>query len=37
MSEDEKFRFKNEMQKLVDAGNKALEDSFAKKQKEITS
>lgn len=37
MSEDEKFRFKGEMQKLVDAGNKALEDSFTKKQKEITS
>ncbi len=36
MSEDEKFRFKADMQKLVDAGNKALEDNFAKKQKEIT-
>lgn len=36
MSEDEKFRFKAEMQKLVDAGNKSLEDIFAKKEKEIT-
>jgi len=36
MSEDERFRFKNEMQKLVDAGNKALEDIFTKKNKEIT-
>lgn len=35
MSEDEKFRFKAEMQKLVDAGNKSLEEIFAKKQKEI--
>lgn len=36
MSEDEKFRFKADMQKLIDAGNKALEEIFAKKQKEIT-
>ena len=36
MSEDERFRFKAEMQKLVDAGNKTLEDIFAKKEKEIT-
>jgi ribosome recycling factor len=36
MSEDEKFRFKAEMQKLVDAGNKSLEEIFAKKQKEIS-
>jgi ribosome recycling factor len=36
MSEDEKFRFKADMQKFVDAGNKALEDIFNKKQKEIT-
>lgn len=36
MSEDEKFRFKADMQKQIDAGNKALEDTFAKKQKEIT-
>lgn len=36
MSEDEKFRFKADMQKQIDAGNKTLEDIFAKKQKEIT-
>lgn len=36
MGEDEKFRFKAEMQKLVDAGNKALEEIFTKKNKEIT-
>ena len=37
MGEDDKFRFKGEMQKLVDAGNKALEDIFNKKNKEITN
>jgi ribosome recycling factor len=37
MSEDEKFRFKADMQKQIDAGNKALEDIFTKKQKEITT
>jgi ribosome recycling factor len=37
MGEDEKFRFKAEMQKLVDAGNKALEDLLAKKEKEISA
>lgn len=37
MSEDDKFRFKAEMQKLVDAGNKTLEESFTKKEKEINS
>ncbi len=37
MSEDEKFRFKAEMQKMIDAGNKTLEEVLAKKQKEITS
>jgi ribosome recycling factor len=36
MSEDERFRFKAEMQKLIDAANKALEDVFIKKEKEIT-
>lgn len=36
MSEDEKFRFKADMQKLVDAGNKTLEEIFNKKEKEIT-
>lgn len=37
MSEDEKFRFKAEMQKLVDAGNKSLEDTFNRKEKEIAN
>lgn len=36
MGEDEKFRFKAEMQKLVDAGNAALEAVLVKKEKEIT-
>ncbi len=36
MSEDERFRFKAEMQKLVDGGNVALEGVFVKKEKEIT-
>lgn len=36
MGEDDKFRFKAEMQKLVDAGNAAMEAVFAKKEKEIT-
>ena len=36
MGEDDKFRFKAEMQKLVDAGNVALEAVFVKKEKEIT-
>lgn len=36
MSEDERFRFKAEMQKFVDGGNKNLEDIFTKKEKEIT-
>jgi len=36
MGEDDKFRFKAEMQKLVDAGNSALEAVFVKKEKEIT-
>lgn len=35
MSEDEKFRFKGEMQKLIDAGVKTLDEIFAKKNKEI--
>lgn len=37
MGEDDKFRFKNEMQKIVDDGNKALETLFEKKEKEIAS
>ena len=36
MGEDDKFRFKGEMQKLVDAGNATLESTFSKKEKEIT-
>jgi ribosome recycling factor len=36
MGEDEKFRFKAEMQKLVEAGNFALESILIKKEKEIT-
>jgi len=36
MGEDDKFRFKGEMQKLVDAGNIILEETFIKKEKEIT-
>ncbi len=36
MGEDDKFRFKAEMQKLIDAGNAALEGVFVKKEKEIT-
>ncbi|MEI6528454.1 MAG: ribosome recycling factor [bacterium] len=35
MGEDDKFRFKAEMQKMVDAGNKSFEELFAKKEKEI--
>ena len=35
MSEDDKFRAKDELQKYVDAGNKALEDIFEKKESEI--
>lgn len=37
MTEDEKFRFKNDMQKLVDEMNKKLDDMHAKKEKEILS
>ena len=36
ISEDDKFRGKDEMQKLVDAANKKLEEMFGKKEKEIT-
>ncbi len=36
MSEDEKFRFRDELQKLVDATSRDLEALFAKKEKEIT-
>lgn len=37
MGEDDKFRFKKEMQKIVDEGNSGLEALFAKKEKEINS
>ncbi|MBN2094374.1 MAG: ribosome recycling factor [Candidatus Zambryskibacteria bacterium] len=37
MSEDDKFRFKDEMQKIVDASNKKLEELAAKKETEIKS
>ena len=36
MGEDDKFRFKAEMQKIVDEGNQNLETLFEKKEKEIT-
>lgn len=36
-SEDEVFRLKNEMQKLVDGANEALQDLFERKEKEILS
>ena len=35
LSEDDKFRGKDDLQKLVDEGNQALEDLAAKKEKEI--
>lgn len=37
MSEDDKFRAKDEMQKRVDAANKNIDDVLARKEKEITS
>ncbi len=37
MGEDDKFRFKNEMQKIIDEANQALEVLLAKKEKEINS
>ena len=37
MTEDEKFRGKNDMQKIIDDSNAALETLFAKKEKEINS
>jgi len=36
MSEDDKFRSKDEMQKRVDAANKKFEEMLEKKEKEIT-
>jgi len=35
--EDDKFRFKDEMQKRIDAANKAFDDALARKEKEIAS
>lgn len=35
ISEDDKFRFKDEMQKRVDAANKSFDDSLARKEQEI--
>jgi ribosome recycling factor len=37
MGEDEKFRFKTEMEKLVQEANKMLDDHAARKEKEIMS
>lgn len=37
MSEDDKFRAKEEMQKIIDGGNSALETLFEKKRKEISN
>ena len=37
MGEDEKFRAKAELQKLVDALNKKLNDAYERKDKEIGS
>lgn len=36
MTEDEKFRAKDELQKIIDETNKALETLFEKKEKEVT-
>ena len=35
MTEDEKFRAKEELQKIIDEANRNLEASFEKKQKEV--
>jgi len=35
--EDEKFRAKDELQKIIDANNNSLEDIFYKKEKEVMS
>lgn len=37
MGEDDKFRYKKEMQKIVDDGNVSLENLFIKKEKEVNS
>ena len=36
MTEDEKFRAKDELQKVIDEANKNLETVFSKKEKEVT-
>jgi len=36
LSEDDKFRSKDEMQKRVDAANKSFDDALARKEKEIS-
>ena len=35
IAEDDKFRFKNELQKIIDEAGKVLEEIFLKKEKEI--
>jgi ribosome recycling factor len=37
ISEDEKFRLKTELQKIIDTETKNLEDLLSKKEKEISS
>lgn len=37
MSEDEKFRYKSDLQKMVDDFNKKLDEYYSKKDKEITT
>jgi len=37
LTDDDKFTLKDELQKLVDAANKNLEDLSEKKEKEIMS
>lgn len=37
MGEDDKFRYKKEMQKIIDDANASLESLFAKKEKEVNS
>ena len=37
MGEDDKFRYKAEMQKMIDDSNRNLETLFEKKEKEINS
>jgi ribosome recycling factor len=37
ISEDVKFKAKEDMQKIIDEGNKALEEIFKKKELEITT